>query len=56
MANYKLWNVRLRHVWLGTPVKSKRPKLRSRSRIGLQDAIERRAPAAEVAAEPAKEN
>lgn len=42
MSNRAIWNVRKRHEWLAKPLKGKRLKLRKRSRIGLQDAIERR--------------
>lgn len=41
MSNRKIWNVRLRHVWLATPLKGKRVKRRARLRIGLEDALER---------------
>ena len=51
MSNRAIWNVRLRHVWLATPIKGKRLKRRSRLRIGLEDAIARKAKA--TAAEPA---
>jgi hypothetical protein len=50
MANYAVWNVRLRHVWLQTPSKAARQKRRARLRSGLQDAIDRRTPAAETPA------
>lgn len=48
MSNRAIWNVRRRHEWLTKPIKGKRLKKRSRTRIGLQAAIERReaAPAA----------
>ncbi len=42
MSNRAIWNVRKRHEWLAKPLKAKRLKLRKRSRIGLQDAIERK--------------
>jgi hypothetical protein len=42
MSNRAIWNVRKRHEWLAKPLKGKRLKLRKRSRIGLQDAIERK--------------
>jgi len=41
MANYSVWNVRLRHQWLATPLKKKRIKRRSALRVGLLDAWER---------------
>ena len=43
MSNRAIWNVRLRHVWLATPLKGKRLKRRQRLRIGLEDAIARKA-------------
>ena len=46
MANYSVWNVRLRHVWLQTPLKAPRLKRRARLRTGLQDALDRRNPPA----------
>lgn len=42
MANYAVWNNRLRHEWLTKPMKGKYLSKRKRSRIGLQDALERR--------------
>ncbi len=42
MANYAVWNNRLRHEWLTKPVKGKYLSKRKRSRIGLQDALERK--------------
>jgi hypothetical protein len=44
MANYAVWNVRLRHQWLATPLKKKRVKRRQAARVGLLDAWERNAP------------
>ena len=46
MSNRALWNVRRRHEWLTTPLKTKRPKLRARNRVGLEAALARKAPAA----------
>jgi hypothetical protein len=46
MSNRAIWNVRLRHVWLATPLKGKRLKKRQRVRIGLEDALQRKAKAA----------
>jgi hypothetical protein len=43
MSNRKIWNVRLKHVWLSTPLKGKRIKRRQRLRIGLQEALDRKA-------------
>jgi len=45
MSNRALWNVRRRHEWLTTPLKSKRPKLRARNRVGLEAALVRKASA-----------
>jgi hypothetical protein len=50
MSNRAIWNVRLRHVWLATPLKGKRLKRRQRLRIGLEEALQRKAKAAEGAA------
>ena len=47
MSNRAIWNVRLRHVWLATPLKGKRLKKRQRVRIGLEDALNRKAAKAE---------
>jgi hypothetical protein len=44
MANRAIWNVRKRHEWLATPLKSKRIKRAQRLRCGLQDALDRKAP------------
>jgi hypothetical protein len=41
MSNRAIWNVRRRHEWLTKPLKGKRLKKRSRTRVGLQAAIER---------------
>ena len=46
MSNRALWNVRRRHEWLTTPLKAKRPKLRARNRVGLEQARIRQAAAA----------
>jgi hypothetical protein len=45
MSNRAIWNVRLRHVWLATPLKGKRLKRRQRLRIGLEEAMTRKAKA-----------
>lgn len=52
MANIAKWNIRLRHVWLATPLKKKRVKKNEKARIGLLDAESRKtkAPAAEAPA------
>jgi hypothetical protein len=42
MSNRAKWNVRLRHVWLSTPLKGKRMKKRQRTRVGFDAALERR--------------
>ncbi len=44
MANYPVWDIRLRHEWLATPLRKKRIKRRNALRIGLLAANERRAP------------
>ncbi len=49
MANRAIWNVRRRHEWLATPQKPKKMKRSGRLRIGLQDAMDRKA-----GAEPAQ--
>jgi len=41
--NRSVWNVRRRHEWLATPLKGKRLKKRKRVRIGLEQALERKA-------------
>jgi hypothetical protein len=56
MANYAVWNNRLRHEWLAKPQKGKYMSKRDRERCGLQDALDRKAssteePAAESASE-----
>jgi hypothetical protein len=43
MSNRAIWNVRRRHEWLATPLKGKRLKRRKRVRIGLQQALDRKA-------------
>jgi hypothetical protein len=43
MSNRSIWNVRQRHEWLRTPAKGKRLKRRKRLRIGLEQALERKA-------------
>lgn len=52
MSNRSLWNVRRRHEWLATPLKRKPMKKRKRLRIGLEQALQRKA-AKTAAAEPA---
>ena len=42
MSNRAIWNVRRRHEWLTKPLKGKRLKKRSRTRVGLQAALDRR--------------
>lgn len=43
MSNRAIWDVRKRHVWLATSLKGKRLKRRERVRVGLQQAIDRKA-------------
>jgi hypothetical protein len=45
MSNRAIWNVRLRHEWLRKPLKSKNLKRRKRWRLGLQQALDRKAAA-----------
>jgi hypothetical protein len=52
MSNRSIWNVRRRHEWLSTPLKGKKLKRRKRLRIGLQQALDRKA-ATSAAAAPA---
>ena len=54
MSNRAIWNVRLRHVWLTTPLKGKRMKRRQRLRIGLEEALQRKAKAAGSDTPPAE--
>ena len=54
MSNRAIWNVRLRHVWLATPLKGKRMKKRQRVRIGLEEALLRKSKAARPEATPAE--
>jgi hypothetical protein len=51
MSNRAIWNVRRRHEWLATPAKGKRLKRRKRMRIGLEDALQRKATAPEAEAD-----
>jgi len=39
----KVWNIRKRHVWLTKPLKGKYLSKRKRERIGLQEAMDRKA-------------
>lgn len=41
MANYAVWNNRLRHEWLSKPRKGKYLSKRKRARIGLEEALVR---------------
>jgi hypothetical protein len=52
MSNRSLWNVRRRHEWLATPLKGKHLKKRKRLRIGLEQALERKAEKAAASAAP----
>jgi len=45
MANRAIWSMRKRHEWLATPLKGRRIKRAARLRNGMQDAIDRKAPA-----------
>ena len=55
MSNRAIWNVRLRHVWLATPLKGKRLKKRQRVRIGLEDALQRKSKSARSEPAPAEQ-
>jgi hypothetical protein len=46
MANRAIWSMRLRHEWLKSPLKSSRMKKSQRIRVGLEDALQRKALAA----------
>ena len=52
MANYAVWNVRRRHESLAKPKKGKYLSLRKRNRIGLQEALDRKAGGAAEGSEP----
>lgn len=54
MANRAIWSMRLRHVWLATPLKAKKMKRSGRVRIGLQEALERKGIAPEANAASTK--
>jgi hypothetical protein len=43
MSNRAIWSVRKRHEWLAKPMRSRRIKRAQRLRVGLQDAIDRKA-------------
>jgi hypothetical protein len=43
MANRAIWSMRLRHEWLKTPLKKQRFKKSQRIRVGLEDALQRKA-------------
>lgn len=42
MANYAVWNNRLRHESIAKPRKGKYLSKRKRERVGLQDAMDRK--------------
>jgi hypothetical protein len=52
--NRSVWNVRRRHEWLASPLKGKRLKKRKRARIGLEQALERKASKAASASSPSR--
>jgi hypothetical protein len=57
MSNRALWNVRLRHVWMSTPLKAGRNKKRSRTRVGQQAAIDRKGgPATDASADGSQDS
>jgi hypothetical protein len=43
MSNRALWSVRKRHEWLATPCKKQHMKKSQRIRVGLEDALLRKA-------------
>ena len=51
MANRAIWGMRKRHEWLASPLKPKKMKRSGRVRIGLQDALDRKAGAAPEASD-----
>lgn len=53
MANFPKWNSRLRHEWLQSPLKKKRVKRCQAARVGLAEALDRKAEKAKAAAERA---
>jgi hypothetical protein len=54
MANRAIWNVRMRHEWLTTPLKGKRLSKRKRVRIGIEAARERKATTDDSGSTPAE--
>jgi hypothetical protein len=53
MSNYAIWNVRLRHESLAKPRKGKHLSRRKRARVGLQEALDRKADGAKGEADSA---
>ena len=47
MANYAVWNNRLRHEWISKPGKGKYLSRRARTRCGLQEALDRKSGASD---------
>ena len=43
MANRAIWSMRLRHEWLKTSLRKPRFKKSQRIRVGLEDALQRKA-------------
>jgi hypothetical protein len=43
MANTPKWNYRMKHEWLKSPLKKKRVKRCHAARVGLADAMDRKA-------------
>jgi hypothetical protein len=54
MSNRSIWNVRRRHEWLASPLKGKHLKKRKRARIGLEQALERKAAKPAAAPSPSR--
>ena len=53
MSNRSSWNVRRRHEWLRSTLKGKHLNRRKRARIGLQQALDRKAKAEPASTAPA---
>ena len=43
MSNRAIWSMRQRHEWLKTPCKKQHMKKSQRIRVGLEDALQRKA-------------
>ena len=56
MSNRAVWDIRQRHEWIAKPRRAKRLKRRTRTRIGLQAAIDRSQPEQAQPSESEAEN